>query len=53
MTRSKRPPSKCARPWTPRNIDDIKAKTDTLMQASHKLAEAVYQQAHQQSQAYE
>ena len=33
------------------NIDDIKAKTDTLMQASHKLAEAVYQQAQQQSQA--
>ena len=26
----------------------IKAKTDTLMQASHKLAEAVYQQAQQQ-----
>ena len=27
------------------NIDDIKAKTDVLMQASHKLAEAVYQLA--------
>ena len=26
----------------------IKAKTDALMQASHKLAEAVYQQAQQQ-----
>ncbi len=32
------------------DIDDIKAKTDILMQASHKLAEAVYQQAQQQSQ---
>jgi len=29
----------------------IKAKTDTLMQASHKLAEAVYQQAQQQQAA--
>ena len=29
----------------------IKAKTDTLMQASHKLAEAVYQQAQQQQSA--
>lgn len=28
----------------------IKAKTDVLMQASHKLAEAVYQQAQQQAQ---
>ena len=28
----------------------IQAKTDTLMQASHKLAEAVYQQAQQQQQ---
>jgi molecular chaperone DnaK len=27
----------------------IKAKTDTLMQASHKLAEAVYQQAQQET----
>jgi molecular chaperone DnaK len=27
----------------------IKAKTDTLMQASHKLAEAVYQQAQQEA----
>ncbi|MHB8169643.1 MAG: molecular chaperone DnaK [Thermoleophilia bacterium] len=27
------------------NVDDIKAKTEVLMQASHKLAEAVYQQA--------
>ena len=26
------------------NADDIKAKTEALMQASHKLAEAVYQQ---------
>ncbi|MCX6364700.1 MAG: Hsp70 family protein, partial [Actinobacteria bacterium] len=31
--------------------DLIKAKTDTLMQASHKLAEAVYQQAQQQQTA--
>ena len=31
------------------DIDDIKAKTDTLMQASHKLAETIYQQAQQQS----
>ena len=30
------------------NTDEIKAKTDALMQASHKLAEAVYQQAQQQ-----
>ena len=30
------------------DVDDIKAKTDALMQASHKLAEAVYQQAQQQ-----
>ncbi|MCX6373413.1 MAG: molecular chaperone DnaK [Actinobacteria bacterium] len=29
----------------------IKAKTDTLMQASHKLAEAVYQRAQQQQSA--
>jgi molecular chaperone DnaK len=29
----------------------IKAKTETLMQASHKLAEAVYQQAQQQQAA--
>ena len=29
----------------------IKAKTDTLMQVSHKLAEAVYQQAQQQQSA--
>jgi molecular chaperone DnaK len=29
------------------DVDDIKAKADTLMQASHKLAEAVYQQAQQ------
>ncbi len=27
------------------NAEDIKSKTDTLLQASHKLAEAVYQQA--------
>jgi molecular chaperone DnaK len=32
------------------DIDDIKAKTDALMQASHKLAEAVYQQAQQERQ---
>jgi molecular chaperone DnaK len=31
------------------DVDDIKAKTEALMQASHKLAEAIYQQA-QQSQ---
>jgi molecular chaperone DnaK len=31
------------------NTDDIKAKTDALMQASHKLAEAIYQQAQQQA----
>jgi molecular chaperone DnaK len=29
------------------DIDEIKAKADALMQASHKLAEAVYQQAQQ------
>ena len=29
----------------------IKAKTEVLMQASHKLAEAVYQQAQQQQAA--
>ena len=33
------------------DLADIKAKTDTLMQASHKLAEAVYQQAQQQQAA--
>ena len=33
------------------DVDDIKAKTDALMQASHKLAEAVYQQAQQQQAA--
>ena len=33
------------------DIDDIKTKTDALMQASHKLAEAVYQQAQQQQGA--
>jgi molecular chaperone DnaK len=31
--------------------NDIRAKTDALMQASHKLAEAVYQQAAQQQTA--
>ncbi len=31
----------------------IKAKTDALMQASHKLAEAVYQQAQQQHAAHD
>ena len=30
------------------DVNEIKAKTDALMQASHKLAEAVYQQAQQQ-----
>jgi molecular chaperone DnaK len=30
------------------DLSDIQAKTDALMQASHKLAEAVYQQAQQQ-----
>ncbi len=33
------------------DVADIKAKTDALMQASHKLAEAVYQQAQQQQAA--
>ena len=33
------------------DVDEIKAKTDALMQASHKLAEAVYQQAQQQQPA--
>ena len=33
------------------DVAEIKAKTDALMQASHKLAEAVYQQAQQQQQA--
>jgi len=32
------------------DVENIKAKTDALMQASHKLAEAVYQQAQQQQQ---
>jgi len=32
------------------DLADIKAKTDALMQASHRLAEAVYQQAQQQRQ---
>ena len=31
------------------DVDEIQSKTDALMQASHKLAEAVYQQAQQQS----
>ena len=30
------------------DVNDIRTKTDALMQASHKLAEAVYQQAQQQ-----
>jgi len=33
------------------DVDEIRAKTDALMQASHKLAEAVYQQAQQQTAA--
>jgi len=33
------------------DVDDIRAKTEALMQASHKLAEAVYQQAQQQQAA--
>ncbi|NLE21352.1 MAG: Hsp70 family protein, partial [Actinobacteria bacterium] len=33
------------------DIDAIKAKSDALMQASHKLAEAVYQQAQQEQAA--
>ena len=32
------------------DVNDIRSKTDALMQASHKLAEAVYQQAQQQYQ---
>ncbi len=32
-------------------VEAIQAKTDTLMQASHKLAEAVYQQAQQEQAA--
>ena len=31
--------------------DDIKAKSDALTQSSHKLAEAMYQQASQSEQA--
>ena len=31
------------------DVDEIQSKTDALMQASHKLAEAVYQQAQQSS----
>jgi molecular chaperone DnaK len=31
------------------DLDEIQAKAETLMQASHKLAETVYQQAQQQS----
>jgi molecular chaperone DnaK len=33
------------------DMDAIKAKTEALMQASHKLAEAVYQQAQQEQAA--
>jgi len=33
------------------DMETIKAKTDALMQASHKLAEAVYQQAQQEQAA--
>ncbi len=33
------------------DVEEIKTKTDVLMQASHKLAEAVYQQAQQQQSA--
>jgi molecular chaperone DnaK len=33
------------------DADDIKAKTDTLTQSSHKLAEAVYQQAQASQEA--
>jgi molecular chaperone DnaK len=33
------------------DVEAIKAKTDALMQASHKLAEAVYQQAQQEQAA--
>ena len=32
------------------DVNEIRSKTDALMQASHKLAEAVYQQAQQQYQ---
>ena len=35
------------------DLSDIQAKTEALMQASHKLAEAVYQQAQQQPGADE
>ena len=33
------------------NVDDIKAKIEALSQASHKLAEVMYQQAAQEGQA--
>jgi molecular chaperone DnaK len=33
------------------DMDAIQARTETLMQASHKLAEAVYQQAQQEQAA--
>jgi molecular chaperone DnaK len=33
------------------DMDTIKTKSDALMQASHKLAEAVYQQAQQEQAA--
>jgi molecular chaperone DnaK len=33
------------------DMEAIKAKTEALMQASHKLAEAVYQQAQQEQAA--
>jgi molecular chaperone DnaK len=33
------------------NLEDIKAKIETLSQASHKLAEVMYQQAQADSQA--
>jgi len=33
------------------DVEDIKTKTETLMQASHKLAETIYQQAQQQQAA--
>ena len=49
--RSRRRPASSSKALDGDDVDDIKAKTDALMQASHKLAEAVYQQAQQQQAA--
>ena len=50
-SRSRPPAAELKKALDGDDVDDIKAKTDALMQASHKLAEAVYQQAQQQQAA--